>query len=245
MPGEEADKKIRLDAFLARAGCGTRSEVRQLIRRGRVSLDETVCRRSGEHVQGRTVRVDGEVVQAPPDALHVVLHKPLGVSCSHDPREEPLVDGLLPATWQSLGIQMVGRLDRDTTGLLVLTTDGVLLHQLTHPSRKVIKRYRVVFSGSLPADAVERCGEGFLIGNEERPTRPARLEIDGPNRATIHLREGRNRQVRRMFQRLGVEVVELHRDRVGAYELPEDLRPGEWALLGEDELERLLSDKSL
>ena len=245
MQEEQAEKKIRLDAFLARAGCGTRSEVRQLIRRGRVFLDDTVCRRSGEHVRGRTVRVDGEFVEAPPDALHVVLNKPLGVSCSHDPREEPLVDGLLPDAWQSLGIQMVGRLDRATTGLLVLTTDGALLHKLTHPSRKVVKRYRVRFSGNLPADAVERCAGGFSIGREERPTRPARLEIDGPSRATIYLREGRNRQVRRMFQRLGVEVIELHRDRVGAYELPEDLRPGAWARLGEDDLERLLSDKSL
>ncbi len=245
MSGKPAEKKIRLDAFLARAGCGTRSEVRQLIRRGRVLLDETVCRRAGEHVEGRPVRVDGARVQAPPDALHVVLNKPLGVSCSHDPREEPLVDGLLPTAWQSLGIQMAGRLDRATTGLLVLTTDGALLHQLTHPSRKVVKRYRVRFRGSLPPDAVERCAGGFSIGNEERPTRPARLEIEGPSRATIHLREGRNRQVRRMFQRLGVEIIELHRDRVGAYELPVDLLPGEWALLGEDDLERLLSDRSL
>ena len=236
---------MRLDAFLSRAGRGTRSEVRQLIRRGRVLLDGAVCRRAGEHVEGRVVQVDGDQVVAPADSLHVVLFKPLGVSCSHDPREAPLVDGLLPAAWRRLGLQMVGRLDRATTGLLVLTTDGALLHELTHPSRKVVKRYRVRFAGRLPADAAERCAEGFQIGKEERPTRSARLEVEAADRATIHLREGRYRQVRRMFRRLGVEVTALHRDRVGDYDLPEDLRPGEWALLEEEDLERLLRDSSL
>ena len=242
---DRSSEQTRLDAFLARAGHGTRREVRELIRGGRVSLDGTVCRRAGEYLAGRTVCLDGEAVEARPDVLHLVLHKPIGVACSHNIREAPIVDGLLPPEWSSVGLRMVGRLDRETSGLLILTTDGALLHELTHPNRKVEKRYRVSFGGALPEDAVARCETGFRMGDDEVPTRPARLELDGPGQATICLREGRHRQVRRMFACLGVKVKALHRDRVGGYDLPLELGPGEWRLLETEDLERLRADSNL
>lgn len=240
-------RRIRLDAYLARAGLGTRSEVRRLVRQGRVSVGDDVCRRAGEWVEGRAVRLDMEIIAPPPDVLHAVLHKPAGFACSHDPREAPIIDALVPQAWLRLGLQSAGRLDRATSGLLVLSSDGRLVHDLTHPSRKVEKRYRVRFDGELPADAVQRCADGLRIAGSERPTRPARLEVEGEaeGHATMHVCEGRFHQVRRMFERLGVTVTALHRDRVGDYALPEDLVPGELRRLEPDDLLRLRRASSL
>jgi 16S rRNA pseudouridine516 synthase len=237
--------RIRLDAHLARAGVGTRSEARRLIRQGRVALDGATCRRAGERVDDRVVTVDDAVVEPPPDAVHAVLHKPVGYACSHDAREAPLVGELLPGRWIRLGLEPAGRLDRATSGLLVLTTDGALVHALTHPGRKVDKRYRVRFEGMLPPDAVARFAGGLVIRGGDRPTRPARLQVEGDGRATVVLAEGRFHQVRRMFEALGTRVVALHRDRVGDYALPEDLEPGAWRLLSEADLDALRKASTL
>lgn len=242
---EGSDARTRLDAFLARAGLGTRSEVRRLIRRGRVALDGVPCRRAADLVSGRVVTLDGEVVDPAPDAVHLALHKPAGFACSHDPAEAPIVDELLPAAWLRLGLHPAGRLDRATSGLLVLSTDGRVVHALTHPARKVAKRYRVRFEGRLPDDAAARAAEGLVIAGSSRPTRPARLEVEAPDRATIWIREGRFHQVRRMFARLGVRVVALHRDRIGDYALPEELGPGDYRPLSASDLERLRNDSTL
>jgi len=236
---------MRLDAFLARAGVGTRSEVRRLVRQGRVALDGVPCRRAADQVTGRVVTRDGDVVEPPPDVLHVALHKPVGFACSHDPREAPIVDELLPAAWLRLGLQAAGRLDRATSGLLVLSTDGALVHAVTHPARKLPKRYRVHFAGTLPPDAGERVATGLVVAGSARPTRPALLTVDAPDRATIWLQEGRHHQVRRMFAALGVEVRALHRDRIGGYALPADLDPGSSRVLEDADLERLRSDRTL
>jgi 16S rRNA pseudouridine516 synthase len=237
--------RLRLDAFLARAGVGTRSEVRRLIRRGRVALDGVVCRSASQQVQGRTVTLKGEVVTPAPGVLHCVLNKPVGYACSHDEREAPIIDELLPAEWSELGLEPAGRLDRDTSGLLVLSTDGALIHRLTHPSRKLEKRYRVRYEGALPEDAVARCAQGLMLRSQSEPTHPARLVVEAAGRATIHLAEGRYHQVRRMFAALGVHVVALHRDRVGRYELPADLEPGALRPLEPADLEDLCSSSSL
>lgn len=238
-------RSIRLDALLARAGHGTRKEVRKLIRSGRVTLDGEVCRVAGQWVGERRVCVRGEPVEAPLDVLHIVVHKPVGLACSHDEREAPLLYDLLPLEWQGLGLEAAGRLDRATSGLIVLSTDGGWLHRLTHPARKVSKRYRIEFDGELASDAVARCAGGLVLDADEAPTARAALVIDGPGRATLELREGRHHQVRRMVRALGAEVTALHRDRIGAYELPRDLPAGELRELDEADLERLTTESSL
>jgi 16S rRNA pseudouridine516 synthase len=215
------------------------------VRQGRVTLDGEVCRKAAEIVGERVVRLDAELVTPAPDVLHLVLHKPLGFACSHDSAETPIVDELLPPEWLRLGLQPAGRLDRETSGLLVLSTDGQIVHRLTHPARKVGKRYRIRYTGELVADAAEQCAAGLSLEQGDEPTRPAELELEGAGRATLVLREGRYHQVRRMIARLGAEVVALHRDRVGGYELPADLEAGRWRLLEDTDLERLLSDSSL
>lgn len=235
----------RLDAFLAHAGFGTRRGVKALIRAGRVTLGGERCRKAGEWVEGREVRVDGERVEPPPSVVHAVLHKPIGLACSHDPREAPLIYDLLPDAWLGLGLEAAGRLDRDTSGLIVLSTDGGWIHRLTHPVRKIEKRYRIEYEGELVADAALRCSEGIELDADAAPTRPARLLCEGPGRATLHLAEGRHHQVRRMIAALGGVVVALHRDRIGAYDLPDDLEPGALRVLDDADLLRLTTESSL
>lgn len=185
-------------------------------------------------------RTDGHV--------YVALHKPLGFSCSHNPAESPIIDELLPPTLRAIGLQPVGRLDRDTSGLLVLTTDGHLIHWLAQPRNKIQKQYRIGFRGVLPEDAVERCERGISIEGYETPTLPSRLAIErlasfqtanapeqlGEARLTLH--EGRHHQVRRMFRALRATVVTLHRERLGSYLLPQDLAPGQIVALDVAEL---------
>jgi len=237
----------RLDAWLAHAGLGSRKQVRKLIVGGRVQLGGEVCRDASTRVGSRPVEVDGEVVAAPISVLHVALHKPVGYACTHDEREAPIVDELLPTEFRLGGLHVAGRLDRETSGLVILTTDGDLNHRLTHPRRKLEKRYQIGYSGELVPDASERCAEGVSLIGAEKPTLPAELCLEAPGKAVMLLREGRNHQVRRMIRALGGRVTKLHRDRIGGYDLPRDLPEGECRPLSPDDLERLLTftDSSL
>jgi 16S rRNA pseudouridine516 synthase len=171
--------------------------------------------------------------------VHIALHKPRGFSCSHNSGESPIIDELMGEMWGELPLQPIGRLDRDTSGLLILTTDGQLIHQLAQPGKKVEKKYRIGYRGVLPEDAVALCAKGMRIEGYATPTLPSRLVIERPTRfrsaeseerlgeATLVLHEGRHHQVRRMFRALGSNVVTLHRERFGAYELPPEMTPGE------------------
>lgn len=234
----------RLDAYLAHAGLGSRSDVRKIIRRGRVTVNGEVVKDFSLHLQDPVeVRVDEEVIDPPLDRATLLLHKPHGHATSHDLREAPLVFDLIPDRYRTLALEAVGRLDRETTGLLVLTTDGQLNHVLTHPRRKVSRRYRLRFLGELVPDAVERVATGVQLHDEDTPTRPATLTLGpDPDQATLIIREGRFHQVRRMIAALGGRVVSLHRDRIGGLDLPPDLVPGAIREATEPELAALIAD---
>lgn len=237
---------LRLDAYLARAGLASRREARGLIRRGAVAVAGEICREADRRVApDEAVTLRGEAVESPAERLDLLLHKPVGLSCSHDERESPLVFDLLSESLRRRGLRIAGRLDRATSGLLVLTTDGDLVHRLTHPARKLPKRYRIAYEGVLASDAVERCREGLWLPGGDRPTRSAEFALEGAGRARLVLREGRTHQVRRMIRLLGAEVVGLHRDRVGSLQLPEDLAPGSWRPLSSEERSLLSSESSL
>lgn len=236
---------MRLDAYLSRAGIASRREAGLLIRRGIVSVDGEICLDSTRHVGSELVHVGEQVIESPSAVQDFILHKPVGYACSNDERESPLVADLLSETQKRRSLLIAGRLDRATSGLLILTKDGDLVHRLTHPGRKLPKRYRIGLKGELVADAVERCREGMLLAGEDRPTLPADLKLEGPGQATLVLREGRTHQVRRMVRLLGAEVTTLHRDRVGALTLPSDLEAGKLRPLEREERALLLSDKSL
>lgn len=235
----------RLDAYLAHRGYGTRSETRKLVRWGKVAIDGVTCHDPSQHVGGQRISVRGvEVIDGPHEAT-LILHKPLGYACSHDPAEAPLIEELYPADLRHLGIETAGRLDRETSGLLIATTAGELIHQLTNPRKKLTKRYRIGYSGELSSHAVERCAKGMMLDGDPRPTLPAKLvpldEERGLKRAILFLSEGRYHQVRRMIAALGGTVHELHRDKIGGLELPSDLAPGQCRALDERELRRLMA----
>jgi len=221
-----------LDYFLARRGVGTWAAVRRLIQTCHVRVDGVVCkhyRRSLEHTS--LVMVDGVEISDGEDRGTLICHKPAGVACSHAPQDAPLIYDLVPEAWRHANLQTVGRLDRDTTGLILFTIDGTWAQQVVEPDHARWKRYRIAFSGMLVADAVERVARGLPIGGEATPCLPARLTLDGNGSdglglASLELCEGRHHQVKRMIDALGGRVVRLHRDRIGALVLPEDLAPG-------------------
>ena len=236
---------MRLDAYLSRAGLASRREARELIRRGEVRVDGAVCREPATRIEGQEITLANGAVTPPGAVQDYLFHKPIGLACSRDEREAPLVFDVLEPVLRKRPLQIAGRLDRATSGLLVLTTDGDFVHRLTHPTRKLPKRYRVGYRGELAADAVARCEAGILLDGEDRPTRPALLTLEGPGRATLVLREGRTHQVRRMFRALSAFVETLHRDRIGGLDLPPDLAPGALRPLDPGERALLLSESSL
>jgi 16S rRNA pseudouridine516 synthase len=227
----------RLDQLLANLGYCSRREARDFLRAHEVcGGDGTPLTQPALKVDPASIRIDGEPLDHP-DGLLLLLHKPLGVVCSHDRSEGPTVYDLLPPRWQQRnpGITSVGRLDKDTSGLLLLTDQTALVHRLTSPRHHVEKRYRATVDRDLPPEigAVFATGELRLDG-EDAPCLPARYEALGPREAFLTLTEGRYHQVRRMFASAGgATVLTLLRDRFGPLELG-SLPAGEWQILSLD-----------
>ena len=225
---------LRLDRLLGNLGYGSRREIQALARNGRVSLDGSPLTDADTRLAlapdlpGR-LSIDGEPVDPPP-GLVLVLNKPLGVTCSHKD-VGPLVFEALPQRWRRRdpAISTVGRLDKESTGLLLLTDDGTLLHRIISPKARILKRYRATLARPCPADAAAVFASGtLLLEGEDRPLLPARLVLDTPTEAAVTVAEGRYHQVRRMFAALGNHVLSLHREAVGGFALPPDLAPGRY-----------------
>ena len=230
----------RLQTYLARSGVASRRAAERLIVEGRVRVNEELVDTPGTSVvAGRDrVEVDGcEVV--PREALrYVVLHKPRGVvSTASDPRARPTVVELIRAEER---LYPVGRLDWDSEGLLILTNDGDLAFRLTHPRHAVEKEYRVLVSGEVSEQALSRLRAGVPLDGS--PTSPAEVVITAREGESSWLRivlhEGRNRQIRRMVEQVGLRVARLIRTRVGSLQLG-SLGPGEWRDLRPSEVARL------
>lgn len=231
--------RVRIDRLLANLGYGSRKDAQRLVASGRVAVGGRVEADASRSVDPLTVTLDGEALDAPL-GLVVALHKPVGYVCSHSDREGPRVFDLLPSQWlrRNPRPNTVGRLDKDSSGLVLVTDQGQLVHALTAPRRHVEKRYVVTLDRDPGANfdrLVERFASGTLsIGDDEEPCRPAQLApVDGMTFAVV-LTEGRHRQVRRMFAALGYEVMSLVRTHMGAYSLG-DLREGEWRFADGDQ----------
>jgi 16S rRNA pseudouridine516 synthase len=171
-----------------------------------------------------------------PDGLLLILNKPAGLVCSHDPREGPNIYSLLPERWRARNPQVtsIGRLDKDTSGLLLLTDLTPLVHRLTSPKHKVPKVYRATVATPIPPAATGLFASGTLVlDGEKEPCQPARLRILDPHTAELTLTEGRYHQVRRMLASQGCEVLALHRERFGELTL-ETLAPGTFRELPPD-----------
>lgn len=221
---------MRVDRVLANLGYATRSEARKLVLAGRVGVDGEIVRNPAADVDPAAVELDGEKLEAP-TGLFVALNKPVGYVSSHDDRDGDTVWQLLPSRWLARNPRptTVGRLDKDSSGLLLVTDLHPLVHRLTSPRHHVPKRYVVRLDRSVddPDALVAAFAAGTLeLRGDPHPCRPAELVVDG-DRAEVVLTEGRHRQVRRMFAACGYEVVELRRTQVGPYVLG-DLPDGEW-----------------
>lgn len=228
---------VRLDRLLSNLGYASRREVGQLVKAGVVVLDGAALDDAGRRIAldadlpGR-MTVQGRPLDPLP-GLALMLNKPLGVTCSHK-EAGALVYELLPARWRRRepGISTVGRLDKETSGLLLMTDDGALLHRIISPKSHLPKRYRVTLDRPLKGDEAAVFASGTLmLEGEDRPLLPASLEALGPMEAFLTITEGRYHQVRRMFAAVGNHVAALHRDSVGGLQLPPDLEPGAWRLL--------------
>lgn len=219
----------RLDQLLASLGYGSRREANALIDAGAVTVAGIVADDGGQKVDPAAVCVDGEPLDHP-GGLLLLLHKPAGLVCSHDGREGPNVYSLLPDRWRRRHpvVTSIGRLDKETTGLLLLTDQTGLVHRLTSPKHKVPKVYRA----TLDRDAVPEWMAVFASGTlqlegEAKPCAPAEMRLLGGREAEVTLTEGRYHQVRRMFAACGATVLALHRSQFGPLQLG-DLGPGQW-----------------
>lgn len=225
---------MRLDYFLAHSAGVTRKQAKQLISHGAVTVDGLARPKAGDIIAGHTVRLDGEILQLPGER-YLMLHKPPGVVCSTaDPRHRSVL-ALLPRAEQH-SLRIVGRLDIDTTGLLLLTTDGPWLHRITSPRSHCPKRYRATLAEPLDDTALQQLRDGVLLRDDPTPTRPALAERLAPNVLSLTITEGRYHQVKRMVAATGNRVLALHREAIGTVSLDPALAAGEFRQLDAQEI---------
>ncbi len=230
---------MKLVKLIANLGYGSRKQVASMFRDGRIANPDGDVLYADDKVEHADIRVDGEPLD-PPAGMLLMLHKPTGYTCStKDPGQ--VVYDLFPPRFRlrSPSFSSVGRLDRDTSGLLLMTDDGVLLHRISSPKSHLAKVYEVTLARDLVGDEEETFASGTLmLESEKEPLAPAHLEITSPRQARLTLTEGRYHQARRMFAAVGNHVETLHRSRVGGLTLG-DLPPGEWRVLAVGDIERL------
>ena len=234
---------MRLDKYLAEMGVGTRQEVKKQIRQGKAAVNGTVVKAADTKIDETCdeVTICGRKISYV-SYEYYMLNKPAGVvSATEDRRDTTVIDLIKEKKRKDLF--PVGRLDKDTEGLLLITNDGDLAHRLLAPKKHVDKVYYAKIDGMVTEEDVKRFAEGIDIGaEEEEMTRPAKLDImksaeESEIRLTIH--EGKFHQVKRMFLAVGKEVTYLKRERMGTLCLDENLKPGEYRLLTEEEIENV------
>ena len=224
---------MKLVKHLANLGYGSRKQVSLMFREGRITDAHGEVMYADDPLDHDNLRVDGEALD-PPQGLLLMLHKPVGYTCStKDPGR--IVYDLLPPRYRlrSPLLSSVGRLDRDTSGLLLFTDDGALLHRIVSPKSKLSKVYEATLANDLRGDEAEIFSSGALmLESEQTPLLPADMETIGPRQVRLTLHEGRYHQVRRMFAAVGNHVEALHRSRIGGLGLG-NLPAGEWRMLDE------------
>ena len=234
-------KKLTLDRLLQSQGMGTRRHCQQLIQQGEVRVDGQVVDDPRLRVspQGFRFELFGEEWLYR-EHVYIALHKPAGYECSRKPSHHPGVLSLLPEVLDRREVQPVGRLDHDTTGLLLLSDDGRFIHALSSPRRHVPKRYVATTAEPVTEALVARLLEGVQLHDEPAPLRAVECRVVGPNTLEIVLEQGKYHQVKRMLAAAGNHCAALHREWVGGLSLASlGLAAGEWSYLDEAELERL------
>lgn len=236
-------KKVRIDKLLANLGYGSRREVTWAVKGGAFALSGETITDAARLIPADAAEAtfDGEPLD-PPSPLSLILHKPQHYTCSHD-EAGLIVYDLLPPRWQrrSPTLSTAGRLDKDSTGLVLITDDGDLLHRIISPKSHVWKQYRVTLRDPLKGNESEIFASGtFTFTNDTSPLKVAHWVPEGPTSGFMSLQEGRYHQIRRMFSALGNHVETLHRFRIGGLQLG-DLEPGAYRVLTAADLETLFA----
>ena len=237
----------RVDRLLGSMGYGSRTEMARLGKAGGIVLDGADLTDVSKRIAvtpdlPSRMEIDGRPLDPVP-GLVMMLNKPLGMTCSRK-EDGALVYDVLPERWRRRdpAISTIGRLDKQTTGLLLLTDDGDLLHRVISPKRHVAKVYRATLARPLNGTEADIFAAGGLVlEGEDKPLSPAVLEVLSPTEARLTVTEGRYHMVRRMFAAVGNHVDGLHRERVGGLALPDDLAPGEWRLLDQDQVDLIFA----
>jgi 16S rRNA pseudouridine516 synthase len=238
------NRKDTLEGILHGQGFGSRRECRGLIRAGQVELAAGDDWRRAEDPEaeidpaGLRFKVRGEAFPYR-QALHVAFHKPADTECSRSPGQYRSVFSFFPEAFLRRGLQAVGRLDADTTGLLILTDSGDLNHFLTSPKRHVPKTYRVETRHTISAEQAAKLAAGVLLRDEDAPTLPAIVELLNGNTCLLTISEGKYHQVKRMLAAVGNRVEKIHRVSIGALKLDPELAEGTWRYLEAEDLQQL------
>lgn len=231
---------MRLDKFLCDALGATRKEATKIIKSGDVTVNDTMQKSGAFKVteacdvewQGRTITMQGP--------RYIMLFKPDGFVCSHEDGFNHTAFVLLDEVKME-NLHFAGRLDVDTTGLVLITDDGKWSHRITSPKHKCEKTYRVWLADPVQQEYVDQLTQGIELRNEKEPTLPAQLEIIDEKEVLLTIHEGKYHQVKRMFAALGNKVEGLHRERIGDIYLDEDLEPGEYRYLTQEEIDSVYS----
>ncbi len=233
---------MRIDKYLADCGYGTRREVKELMKSGIVSVEGNTIKDPGQHIEPEKTKVTvrGETVVYR-RLRYYLLNKPAGVITATEDASEKTVLELLPEK-ERKGIFPVGRLDKDTTGLLLLTNDGELAHMLLSPKRHVEKTYEVETEQPIPKEAVEMFRKGLVVDEGFRAL-PAGLAVTGDKSANVTITEGKYHQVKRMFAAIGCHVIKLKRLTMGTLKLDEKLKEGDWRELSQAEITSLYTNQ--
>ena len=222
-------KFLRIDRIVSNFGYCTRSQARAWVKEGRITLNGSVVADVALKADPHDLLIDSEPIDHP-DGIYVIINKPEGYICSHDTRDGAVIYSLLPFEWMARNpaVSSAGRLDKDTTGLLVITDDSAFNHRITSPAHHVSKIYRVEVDKPLDESVKEHFENGgLMLDSETKPCMPAGFKMLSSTTCEITLHEGRYHQVKRMFTACGFEVQKLHRTGFGNLTLDE-LSPGEY-----------------
>lgn len=231
---------MELERILHKSGFGSRRACRALIRHGRVTVRGETCDNPFAEVETADLvfTVDGQPWPYRETAT-VMVHKPAGYECSRKPQHHPSILTLLPTPLRERDVQPIGRLDEETTGLLLITDDGKLNHALSSPKRKVAKIYLATTRHPVDAAQIESLLAGVVLHDDPQPVRAAAAEVAADGRLRLTITEGKYHQVKRMVAAVGNRVEALHRVALGDLVLPADLQPGEWRWLDAADLAKL------
>ena len=248
---------MQLQEVLDSQGVGTRRVCAGLIQQGYVQVYDSAeagrahnCTDAAAQFEAPGLRFRVQGVDWPYcDKAYILLHKPAGTECSQKPSTYPSIYTLLPSPLRTRpqkaavqGVQAVGRLDQDTTGLLLLTDDGKFIHRMSSPRHPVPKVYEVTVKHPLDDSQIARLLAGVVLDDDPKPVLAAACEATGPLQLRLTLTEGKYHQVKRMLAAVGNRVEGLHRSQIGALSLPADLSPGQWCWLGSVQLALLVAN---